>query len=113
MSIRPKLTDAIEHKILVWIRSGVYPHVATEGEGIPQDVFARWLALGSRRKPPPSPRYRRFAESVRQAAAVGRMRAEIRALEKDPKFWLLSGPGKERPDNPGWTTALKAQPGAG
>ena len=110
MSNRPKLTDAIEHKILVWIRSGVYPHVAAEAEGIARDVFERWLALGTRRKPPPGPRYRRFAENVLQAAAVGRLRVEIRALEKDPKFWLLSGPGKERPDNPGWTTALKAQP---
>jgi hypothetical protein len=110
MSTRPRLTDAIEHKILVWIRSGVYPHVAAEAEGIPQEVFQRWLAHGTRRQPPPSPRYRRFAEHVRQAVAVGRMRVEIRVLEKDPKFWLLSGPGKERPDYPGWTTAVKALP---
>ena len=110
MSTRPKLTDAIEHRILVWIRSGVYPHVAAEAEGVPRQVFFRWLALGTHRSPPPGPRYRRFAENVRQAAAIGRLRVEIRALEKDPKFWLLSGPGKERPDNPGWTSAQKAAP---
>jgi hypothetical protein len=110
MSTRPKLTDALEHKILVWIRSGVYPQVAAEAEGIPHDVFDRWLALGRRRSPPASPRYRRFAENVRQAVAVGRMRAEIKALDKDAKFWLLSGPGKERPEYPGWTTARKAPP---
>ncbi len=33
--------------------------------------------------------------------------AEVAIKEQDPKTWLRSGPGRERDDNPGWTTAVK------
>jgi hypothetical protein len=113
MSTRPQLTDAVESRILVWIRSGAFPHTAAAAEGIPLEVFEQWLAWGTRKSPPPRPRYRRFARQVEQAAAVGRVRAEIKILQKDPKLWLLSGPGRERLDCPGWTSATKpvARPG--
>jgi hypothetical protein len=105
MSTRPRLTAEVEDKILVWIRSGAFPHVAAEAEGVPQEVFERWLARGD--APRAGPRYRRFAANVRKAVAVARLRTEIRVLEKDPKFWLLSGPGKDRPGCRGWASAVK------
>ncbi len=110
MSIRPTLTDEVEDRILMWVRSGAFPEVAAEAEGVPAEVFARWMAWGSRTQPPPRPRYRRFVRNVRQAAAQARLRSEIKVREKDLKFWLLSGPGKERPGCPGWTTAVKGLP---
>jgi hypothetical protein len=110
MSKRPRLTDALENKILVWIRSGAFPHIAAEAEGIPTEVFHRWMAWGTRRSPLPRERYRRFAHNVQQAAAFGRLRVEIAIRDKDPKFWLLSGPGKKRPGCPGWTSASKPLP---
>jgi hypothetical protein len=110
MKTRPKLTDAVEAKILTWIRSGVYAHVAAEAEGIPWEVFEQWLGWGTRRSPRPIRRYARFAANVREAAAFGRLRAEMKIFEKDAKLWLLSGPGKERQDYPGWSSAAKAIP---
>jgi hypothetical protein len=112
MSARPRLTDAIENQICLWVRSGALPHVAAEAEGVPREVFQQWLTWGTRKSPRPLPRYRRFAQRVRTAAAVCRVRVEIQIREKDPKFWLLSGPGKEQPGYPGWTTAVKALPPA-
>jgi hypothetical protein len=107
MSTRPRLTDALESRILLWIRSGAFPHTAAAAEGVPLKVFERWLAWGTRRSPPPRRRYQRFARNVEQAAGLCRVRAEIKILQKDPKLWLLSGPGRERPDCPGWSSATK------
>jgi hypothetical protein len=112
MSTAPRLTDDLEHKILVWIRSGAFPHIAAAAEGVAPEVFDQWLERGTRKTPRPGRRYRRFARNVLQAIGVARIRAEIRALEKDPKFWLLSGPGKDRPDCPGWTGAVRARAAA-
>jgi hypothetical protein len=36
-----------------------------------------------------------------------RVAAEIKAFGEQPIAWLKSGPGKERADNPGWTTTVK------
>jgi hypothetical protein len=110
MDTRTKLTDAIEHKIIAWIHSGAFAHVAAEAAGVRPEVFEQWLAWGTRTRPRPIPRYRRFAHHVRQAVAVGRLLAEARVYDKDPKTWLLSGPGKEQADCPGWSATVKAVP---
>jgi hypothetical protein len=111
MSTRPKLTDALEDRILVWIRSGAFPQVAAEAEGVPRAVYQQWIERGTRTSPPPIPRYQRFVRKIQKAAGVGRIRAEIALREKDPKTWLLSGPGKEQEDSPGWSSAVKPRPG--
>jgi hypothetical protein len=110
MNTRPKLTEALEHRIVMWIRSGAHAHVAAEAEGVPYEVFDRWLERGTRKSPRPPAHYRRFAHSVRTAVAVSRIRAEIEVAKEDPRCWLLSGPGKERPDYAGWSSAGKAMP---
>jgi hypothetical protein len=104
----PKLTPQLEEKILVWVRSGAYPNVAAAAEGVSLDVFERWRVWGTRKSPRPIKRYQQFAANLLSAAGFARVRAEIKVLEKDPKGWLLCGPGRERPDRPGWSTAVKA-----
>jgi hypothetical protein len=106
----PPLTAGLEARILVWIRSGAFPHAAAAAEGVAPAVFERWLALGTRTAPRPVRRYREFAGNVLRAAGLARVRAEIKLLEKDAKVWLLSGPGRDRAGYPGWSSAVKAVP---
>lgn len=102
----PRLDDPIgpngesrERMILAGIRAGGYPQVAAEAWGVPAELFRRWMRRG------------RFKDEVRQAAAQARLRAEIETRDKDARFWLRHGPGKERPDAPGWSAPPRA--GAG
>jgi hypothetical protein len=64
-----------------------------------------WLGRGE--KPRARPLFRGFAENIRQAAAAARMQAEIELKEKDPRFWLKHGLGRETPDYPGWAGEVK------
>jgi hypothetical protein len=100
-NLTAKLADDITAKI----RRGAFPHVAAEAAGIPRAIFRRWLELGGRahaRKP-----YKAFAMAVKQAQAIARLTAEAKVLQSDPKTWLRSGPGRERPGDPGWTAVTK------
>jgi hypothetical protein len=105
-----RLTPALEEQILGYIRAGGYPHVAAEAAGVSQDRFADWLERG--RQPNAREPYRSFARHVSQAAAQARLKAEIEARDKDPRFWLRYGPGRETPDSPGWTGQVKPTAGA-
>ncbi len=96
----------LAEQMLAFIRSGGYPQVAAEAAGISRRILKRWLTWGDKknaREP-----YRGFARDFRQAVAHARLRAELVAYEKDPKFWLSHGPGKETPEYPGWTTEARA-----
>jgi hypothetical protein len=95
------LTPEVEHLILSYIRSGGYPWVAAESAGIPRQVFRQWLRQGS--KPQARLIYRRFRTSVIQARAQARLGAELETRKRDPRFWLTHGPGREKPNVPGWT----------
>jgi hypothetical protein len=95
----------VAERLLSYIQSGGYPQVAAEAAGVPEKVFLQWIEWGEKnraREP-----YRGFARSVRQAMAHGRLVAELAVHEKDPKFWLTHGPGKEAAGNPGWTGEVK------
>jgi hypothetical protein len=39
---------------------------------------------------------------VQEAKAQARLKAEVEARAKDPRFWLKNGPGKDPVDAPGW-----------
>jgi hypothetical protein len=52
--------------------------------------------------------YRNFADAVRQAVAQARLSAEIAVHKARPLDWLRSGPGKETPTAPGWTSNVRA-----
>src|SRR5207244_4277507 len=85
-----------------------FPHVAAEAAGVPKEVFDNWLKKAEKRgtKAP----YCAFGDAVRTAVAQARLAAEMKAFQDDPIAWLKSGPGKERPGAPGWTTTIKPPP---
>jgi hypothetical protein len=97
----PLLAD----RVLSYIKSGGYPRVAAEAAGVPEEVFLQWLRWGEMKKAREP--YRGFARGVRQAIAHGRLIAELAVHEKDPKFWLTHGPGRETAHSPGWTGEVK------
>jgi hypothetical protein len=98
---RDTLTPALSDQILSLIRLGGYPLVAAETAGVPKEIYLDWLKKGDKsnaREP-----FRTFARDVRKAVAQARVLAEHAIYEKDPKFWLGHGPGKETDECPGWT----------
>lgn len=100
-----RLTPALAERILGYLRAGGYDWVAAEAAGVPRAVFEEWLERGARRRRQP---YRRFYQEVMAARAQSRLKAEIDTRDKDPRFWLRYGPGRELPDQPGWSSAVKA-----
>ena len=102
---RIRLTAEIGQQIVAAIRAGGYPHVAAEAVGVPKEDFDDWLKRGSAKiawEP-----YRTFANDVRQAFAQARLLAEVEGYKKDPKAWLIHGPGRESEQQPGWSTSVK------
>jgi hypothetical protein len=93
-------------QLLSYIRSGGYPLVAAEGAGVAREVYLHWLRRGQH--PHAREPFRGFVRQVRQAMAQARLMAELAVFDKDSKYWLGHGPGKETPDNPGWTTEGKS-----
>jgi hypothetical protein len=106
---RPLLTPEIEAKILSYLRAGGFTHVAAEAAGISREVFEEWMRKGEGKRA--IPKYRLFAEKVRQAEAQARLGAEVAALKGKPVDWLKAGPGKETADRPGWSALAKPHGG--
>jgi hypothetical protein len=102
-----RITDEFVNSVCAFIRSGGFAHVAAEAAGVPADVFANWLRYGTRRRR--NPLYRRLLNGVRQALATARLRAELELYKAKSRDWLLHGPGRERPDAPGWTAMARVQ----
>jgi hypothetical protein len=88
----------LAERILAFIRVGGYPQAAAEAAGVRRQAYREWLRDDG------------FAGQVRQAAAQARLQAELAVYDKDPKFWLTHGPGRETADNPGWTGEVRADP---
>ena len=108
---RYRLTPALQAQIVAFIRGGGFPHVAAEAAGLPRQVFERWLRRGRKADAPPN--YHAFALAMMEAEAQARLHAELTTLNDKPLDWLKAGPGKERPDAPGWSALAKAQAGRG
>jgi hypothetical protein len=102
---RRALTPDVEQQILNFIGAGGFPHVAAEAAGVPKSLFDNWIERGAR--PGSREPYRSFAQRVSQTAARARLKAEIEAREKDPRFWLMHGPARESADSPGWSSQVK------
>jgi hypothetical protein len=100
-----RLTRALGEQIAGAIRAGGYPHVAAEAFGVPKEIFDDWLKRGNE-KDPWEP-YKSFALAIREAFAQARLRAETAEFEKDPKLWLIHGPGRERERQPGWSVSVQ------
>lgn len=105
---RISLTLKRQSEICGFILSGSYPHVAAEAAGVPREVFDDWLKRGRSRKA--AKRYRAFRKAILQAEAQARLTAEVRTLNKDPLNWLKCGPGRDRPDAPGWGNPVRVTP---
>ncbi len=102
---RLRLTPELGQQIAAAIRAGGYPHVAAEAWGVPKEVFDDWLKRGNEKNPWEP--YKTFALEVRKAFAQARLRAESASYEKDPKLWLVHGPGRETEEQPGWSVPVK------
>jgi hypothetical protein len=100
-----KLTPDLENAILASIRAGGYPHVAAAAWGITEPVFDDWLRRGRQRRGREP--YRSFLRKVEQAKAQARLKAEMAAMENDPRFWLKNGPGRDVPGKPGWAAMVR------
>ena len=92
--VRETLIEAIE--------GGAFDWVAAELAGIGRRTFYDWMRRGEAGEEP-------FAElltAVRRArASAGRGGAN--GSTRDPLSWLRLGPGRERLDEPGWTSPGK------
>jgi hypothetical protein len=107
-SRRYALTTENEAKILRSIRGGAFPHVAAEAAGIPRTYFEKYLEQGSVARA--RAQLRQFADEVRQAIALARLKGEMTVLHKKEECWLRYSPGKGSAEVPGWTQAPKAIP---
>ncbi|HEX5269446.1 MAG TPA: hypothetical protein VFW33_03115 [Gemmataceae bacterium] len=108
--LRFYVTEGLVEQIASRVQGGAFPHVAAEAAGIPAEVFQDWMERGSR--PGAREPYRSLAERVRHAHGHARCMAEVELRQSEPKAWLLNGPGKISDTLPGWSTAVKGQPGA-
>ena len=96
---KTKLTPELQRTIVLYIRAGAFDWVAAQAVGINQDTFYYWLQRGSAGEAP----YSEFSEAVAQARAESRLAAEVEVRRDEPLAWLMKGPGRDRPGEPGWT----------
>lgn len=100
MGRKSKLTPEVHREIVEAIRAGAYDWVAAEAAGVSRVSFYRWLN-------DERPKYRAFRDDVMRARAEARRRAEIAVARESPFNWLRYGPGRSRPDAPGWTDSVE------
>jgi len=101
---RTKLTPEVHAAIVAYMRAGAFAWVAAEAAGIDKSTLYRWMDRGAREA---SGSYHDFAEDVRQAQAQARVTAEVQVRQEQPLAWLRYGPGRARPDAPGWTDSME------
>lgn len=114
-----ELTPEISKQICAFIRSGAFPHIAAGACGVSRDEFESWLSMGdptNRKKGwKPHPVYTPFWRDVLMAKSQARIRAEMAVLsgnpdlgiDPNPESWLKNGPGKDRQDDPGWSSSVR------
>ena len=94
-------------RLLMTIELGAYDYVAAEAIGIGKSTWSQWMRYGRRDDEAGEDSiYRRFMLDVMQAQAKARMTVEMQVRRDNPEFWLTRGPGKTRPDRPGWTESI-------
>src|SRR5215468_5213016 len=98
------ITPAQQEIIVGRIKAGSFPHVAAESAGVARRVFDQWMRAGRRQR---RGRRHAFWLTVSQTLAEVRVLMEHQAKDKDPKFWLRFGPGKEGGPLRGWGPAAK------
>ena len=96
-----RLTSELIDAICERIRVGTYPYVAAAACGIPRSTYYGWMEKAKKKGAPRI--YKELSDKVSEAAAAARSNAEVRVFRDRPFEWLRYGPGRERPDEPGWT----------
>jgi len=94
-----ELTPEVHAKIARHIRAGAFDWVAACACGISSATFYRWMQWGAEGRA----EFREFREDVLTARAEARVVAEIEVRKTSPFNWLRYGPGRDRPEEPGWT----------
>jgi len=102
---QPRLTARLVRELCERIKAGAFEQVAAESLGVPFALYRSWLARG--RRAGAGRFYRQLAQDVRQALAHARFMAESALRTEAPKVWLLSGPGRETRELPGWTAPAR------
>jgi hypothetical protein len=99
------LTPERQQRIVSFIRAGAFDWVAAEASGIDRQTFWEWIKRGedTHYARPSTELYARFAYAVREARAEARLSAEVEVKRGEPLAWLMKGPGRDRPGEPGWT----------
>ena len=99
------LTPELQQRIVSYIRAGAFDWVAAEANGVDRFTFWEWIRRGEGedRDRPQTERYAQFAQAVREARAEARLSAEVEVKRGEPLSWLMKGPGRDRPGEPGWT----------
>ena len=87
------------------IKAGAFEQMAVQSLGISLETYQKWLnTKGGRRNSLPQ----QLRDEVMRARAHARLMAEMQLRTKEPKSWLLNGPGKPTAELPGWTSPVKA-----
>lgn len=92
------LTAEVERTILQHIELGAFPRAAAQAAGITAATFDQWMRHTGEE-------YQSFQSKINQASMAARVQAELLVKVSDPKFWLTHGPGRDKPEEPGWGPA--------
>jgi hypothetical protein len=87
----PRLTKALQGKIVSAVRAGALPVEAAIAFGVPRRTFYEWLQRGKGIHPsrPETPLYRGFVEAVDQALAESKLAARVELRRTNPRAWLV------------------------
>jgi hypothetical protein len=89
MDLLAKFTPERVQRLLTAVQSGIMLITAGQLAGIPWKLLQAWLQATDEK-------FVEFQEQVLMAQGTARALAEMEVFKKDPKFWLLCGPGRER-----------------
>lgn len=100
------LTRAMAEAIIKDVTEGGYPNQVARQHGIPSSTWYEWLKRGrggllANGVKAPQPLID-FIEAVDRAAAQALNVASMEVYKENKLAWLLKGPGRERPGQPGW-----------
>ena len=73
------------------IAKGVWPHIASQSQGVSYETHTRWM-----RELP------EFKSAIEGASAIARAAAESWVIAHDPRYYLRYGPARHSRDAPGW-----------
>jgi hypothetical protein len=93
------LNPELRQQIVESIRGGSFDWVAARANGIPARTFYHWMERGESGEA----EFAEFWQAVQTARAESRLAAEQDVKRKEPLAWLMKGPGRDRPGEPGWT----------